>query len=288
MTQIWKISTTPASWAITDELSDRFERSLVLTPDAIALVETDTKHGLWRIEAYFQFEPSKADLESILQGACFDVEKIKNIDWVQQSQSVLTPITAERFFVHGAHDRQYRPCSGISVQIEAGLAFGTGHHGTTYGCLLALASVLKRKHPRRILDVGCGSGVLAIAAAKATGQIVFASDIDPVAISVARQNARINEKGPQLRTLVAVGVEHIQISTNGPYDLMFANILAGPLMRMSTSLTKQLASGGDLVLSGLLHHQEARIISAYRLAGLTLQQRWQQDGWSTLLFSRRV
>lgn len=287
MTHVWKISVHPLPKKIAEEITEKLGEAAAPDCDAVALVEADEARNLWLVEAYYQFDPQGGDLSQLLDGTPAKIEKLANLDWVSQSLSELKPIHAGRFFVHGSHDRDLRPASGISVEIDAGLAFGTGHHGTTHGCLMALDHVLKVKHPRNVLDVGCGSGVLAIAAASAAHVPVLASDIDPEAVRVAKTNARINKKGPLVQTLVAGGVSDNQIIANGPYELVFANILAGPLMRMSASLARQVAPGGNLVLSGLLHHQEARIISAYRIAGLPLKQRWQLEGWSTLLFSRR-
>ncbi|MGI9371844.1 MAG: 50S ribosomal protein L11 methyltransferase [Hyphomicrobiales bacterium] len=253
--------------------------------DALSIFEADEAQHLWVAEAYLQENPTACLTEELRE--LFKIEQLAETDWVSASQAALAPISADTFFVHGAHDRAIRPCGGHSVEIDAGMAFGTGHHGTTCGCLLALSSILRREHPKRVLDVGCGSGVLAIAAAKALGQKVYASDIDAVAVGVARQNEIKKEKGPHVRTLIASGVEHLRIRANGPYDLILANILAGPLVRLSTSICRQTAPGGNIILSGLLHRQEARVLSAYRLAGLSLKQRWQLDGWSTLLLSRR-
>jgi ribosomal protein L11 methyltransferase len=288
MTHVWKITTPPLAKARANDLAERLEDTLKPRSDAIALFEADEERNLWLLEAYYQVEPASADLTHVLGGVVVEIEKLDDVDWVSQSLSALEPISAGRFFVHGSHDRDKCPSGGICVEIDAGLAFGTGHHGTTRGCLLALDHILKIKRPRNVLDVGCGSGVLAIAVAAACAIPVIASDIDPEAVQVAKRNAVINKKGPLVRTLVAGGVFHNLIAANSSYELVFANILAGPLVRMSASLARHVAPGGNLVLSGLLHHQEARIISAYRIAGLPLKQRWQLEGWSTLLFSRRV
>ncbi len=224
-----------------------------------------------------------ADLAAAVE---MTIEEIENRDWVAESQAGLTPIEAGRFFVHGAHDRHLRPLNAHTIELEAGQAFGTGHHGTTKGCLLALDAELKRHTPRRVLDVGCGSGILAIAAAMAIKSVVVASDIDPIAIKVAQENARKNNVQGFVRTSVAAGTGHRSIQEMAPYNIVFANILARPLIALAPDIRSVLAKGGRAILSGLTPAQEAGVTAAYRLQGLHLERRFELEDWSTLVVRR--
>ena len=190
---------------------------------------------------------------------------------------------AGRFIVHGRHDRLSIPPNKLGVEIEAALAFGTGHHGTTRGCLLLLDHVLKAWSPRRVLDVGTGTGVLAIAAAKALRIKVLASDIDPLSVRVARENARLNGTANWGRTIQASGFSAPQFAAHGPFDLVLANILANPLRQMATEMAAHLAPSGLVILSGLLPPQAQSVIAAYRRRGLVLERHLQIEGWSSLL-----
>ena len=253
----------------------------------VSAFEEDAAAQTWRVEVYFQDQaPGPAALNDLFGTLDVSSKQLPETDWVSHSQSRLAPIRAGRFFVHGEHDRAQRPASGISIQIQAGQAFGTGHHGTTRGCLLALDDLLRRKRPATALDVGCGSAVLAIAFALATRRSALASDIDPVAVAVGRENARSNQAGNLVHTLVAAGLDHPQIRAFAPAGLVMANILAKPLTDMKASLAATVAPGGSLVLSGITVDQENRLTGAYGPFGLTLQKRWRLDGWSTLLLSR--
>jgi ribosomal protein L11 methyltransferase len=207
-------------------------------------------------------------------------------DWVRQSLEGLAPVAAGRFFLHGAHDRARRRAGGLSLEIDAGTAFGTGHHGTTEGCLVALDRLLKRRTPRRILDVGCGTGVLAIAAARATLRPALASDIDPEAVRVTLENARLNGVKPRIRSVVAAGLGHPVIAAGAPYDLIFANILARPLVALATGLARVLAPGGHLILSGLTLDQSRWIEATYRARGLALAARIRRGNWVSLVLTR--
>jgi ribosomal protein L11 methyltransferase len=212
-------------------------------------------------------------------------ERVAAKDWVRASLAGLQPITAGRFFVHGAHDRVRVPANQIGIEIEAALAFGTGHHGTTRGCLLALDRLLRPRQPRRVLDLGTGSGVLAIAAARALRSRVLATDIDASAVRVARGNARLNRVGALIEIVHASGVASSYIHARAPFDLVFANILLGPLKRLATPLTRLLAPDAHVVLSGLLMAQANAAISAYH--ELVLERRIVIDGWATLILTRR-
>jgi ribosomal protein L11 methyltransferase len=195
-------------------------------------------------------------------------------------------VRAGRFVVHGAHDRARVAGNAIGIEIEAALAFGTGHHGTTRGCLLALDDLAKRRRPRRVLDLGTGSGVLAIAAAKRLHSRVVAGDIDPVAVAAARGNARRNGAGPAITFVRAAGTKARAIAAQAPYDLIFANILLGPLLRLAVPLRLHLLPRAHLVLSGLLPRDANAALSIYRAQGLTLERRITIEGWVTLVLRR--
>lgn len=207
-------------------------------------------------------------------------------DWVATSLANLKPVEAGRFLVHGAHDRLRAQRAGIPIEIEAALAFGTGHHGTTRGCLLALDSLLRKRQPHRILDVGTGTGVLAIAAAKALREPVVASDIDRVAVRVARDNARLNHIGCAIDFVHAADLGNRLIRTRAPYDLVLANILLPPLLRLAAPITRLLAPHARVVLSGLLPEHANAARAAYGAQGLALEQRFILDGWATLVMRR--
>ena len=220
--------------------------------------------------------------------AALQFGSVEAADWVRQSLAGLQPVAAGRFVVHGAHDRTRVPLNHIGIEIEAALAFGTGHHGTTRGCLLALDAICKAmplaKTRPRILDVGTGSGVLAIAAARALHAHVLATDIDAFAVRTARSNASHNRAGNLLSVVLADGVGARTIRTHALYDLIFANILLGPLKRIATPLRRLAAPGGRVVLSGILPSQANAVIAAYR--PLALQRRLDIDGWTTLVLVR--
>jgi ribosomal protein L11 methyltransferase len=209
------------------------------------------------------------------------------MDWVKHSLEGLAPVVAERFFLHGSHDRERRRNGGVSIEIDAGTAFGTGHHGTTAGCLLALDAILKRGKPKHILDLGCGTGVLAIAAAQATKRKTLATDIDPEAVRVTRLNAALNDVGPLVNGVTAPGLKHRRIANTAPYDLIFANILARPLISLAQGLASVLAPGGNLILSGLTLDQVRWVSASYRNRGLVCRQTLILGSWATLTLSSK-
>lgn len=266
-----------------------------LDPETSAVSLFETAEG-WTVETAFHDEADRAPIAAIVaQTAGADLANrltfaiIGTRDWVAASLDGLAPVRAGRLVVHGAHDRgRIRP-NETGIEIEAALAFGTGHHGTTRGCLLAFEMLCKQTQNARnwrILDVGTGTGVLAIAAARALHVPVLASDIDPLAVAVARDNARLNRVAPLFGATIANGVDAGFIRSNGPYDLIFANILEAPLRRMSAPLSALLAPAGRLILSGLLQAHAPGVIAAYRRQGLRLQTRLTLDGWVTLVIRR--
>jgi ribosomal protein L11 methyltransferase len=258
--------------------------------DAVATAFEDA-NGRWTIAIHFRDRPNTTAVRALVALAAgaeaanaLVFETIAAKDWVKASLEGLTPVAAGRFVVHGAHDRARVPVNAIGIEIEAALAFGTGHHATTRGCLLALDAITKARRPRNILDVGTGSGVLAIAAAKALRRQVAASDIDAVAVFAARDNARRNRAN--ITVVHAAGLGARSLRERAPFDLVFANILLGPLQRLAAPMARLLAPRARVVLSGLLTAHANAALAAYRPHGLALERRIQLGGWATLVLRR--
>jgi ribosomal protein L11 methyltransferase len=289
-------SSTAIALLETDEQSARRIADLVaesLPADETAVGLVDIGAGRWRVAIHFRAAPDEKIIRALTAAAAGNVaakalrfERVAATDWVRESLAGLAPVTAGRFVIHGAHDRARVPFNRIGIEIEAALAFGTGHHGTTRGCLLALDSLCKSHPRRRILDLGTGSGVLAIAAARALRQPVLATDIDGAAVRAARANAALNRAGSFVEVIKADGVTGPKLRERAPYDLVLANILLRPLQRLAAPLTRLTAPGARVVLSGLLVSQANAAIAAYR--GLALERRIDLDGWTTLVLVRRT
>lgn len=213
-------------------------------------------------------------------------EALPETDWVAHVLEGLTPVAAGRFLVHGSHDRAAPAKGRIRIEIEAGLAFGTGHHGTTAGCLEMLSGILAARKPRRVLDLGTGSGVLAIAVAKLARIPVLATDIDPVATKVAGANAKLNEVAGLVACVTAPGLSHQVFAARGRFDLIVANILARPLMRLAPAMGRIVAPGGTLVLSGILASQRRQVIAAYASQRFRHVRTIWRGGWVTLQLRR--
>jgi len=247
----------------------------------------------WQVECYFGFAPDEEGLRELVAAAAGEEAAAKvefgvkeKRDWVANALAGLAPVRAGRFLVHGAHDRAHVRGGDIGVEIEAGLAFGTGHHGTTRGCLLHFDRLLKRRRPRRVLDVGCGAGVLAIAAAKVLRRKVCLGDVDPIAVEVANANARLNGVGVQVRAIISRGVENRALRADGPFDVVFANILAKPLRGLGPSVAAVMTRDGEAIVSGLLYADVAGVLATWRAQGLFLRERIDLEGWASLRLSR--
>jgi ribosomal protein L11 methyltransferase len=259
-----------------------------------AIAAFERPDGRWDITVHFSEPPDEDSIRELVRLAAGDdvardiaFDTIEAKDWVKASLEDLVPVPAGRFVVHGAHDRARVPAHKLGVEIEAALAFGTGHHGTTRGCLLLLDHVLKARRPASVLDLGTGTGVLAIAAAKALHQGVFASDIDAPSVKVARENASLNGTGTFVHVVRATGFAAPGFAVRRPFDLVLANILANPLRQLSGPMSRHLAPSAQVILSGLLNHQAPAVIAAYRARGLVPVRHLKIEGWSSLLLRSR-
>jgi len=277
---LWKASISVAKPDAAD-LAAAFE---LTGPQAVLIAEEPFADEA-TVEALYTEIPDGA-LLSRLAGREVHVALLPDTDWIKLSQEGLPPVRAGRFFIYGAHDEGCVPRGVIPIRIEAGMAFGTGHHETTALCLAALSDLAKRRRFGNVLDLGCGTGLLAIGAAKLWRLRVIASDIDPVAIEVTRQNAQANDEAPLIHAVVADGLTSPALAARAPYDLVLANILAEPLTRLAPDITRALTPGGIAVLSGLLHWQENLVLSFYRTLGLTLRRIRRDGPWSALLLSK--
>jgi ribosomal protein L11 methyltransferase len=255
-----------------------------------AIAAFERPDGRWDVTVHLADAPDQALVRQLVADAAgadvagtivFDTVEAK--DWVKASLEDLVPVPAGRFVVHGAHDRARIPSNELGIEIEAALAFGTGHHGTTRGCLLLLDHVLKLRAPRRVLDLGAGTGVLAIAAAKALKRAVLASDIDAPSVRVARENARLNGVGNLVQVIRASGFAAPEFARHAPFELVLANILANPLRQLAGPMSGHLAPKAFVILSGLLNHQAASVVAAYRARGLVPLRHLRIEGWSSLL-----
>jgi ribosomal protein L11 methyltransferase len=279
---LWKASVTLAKALAADvcavlELAPPSPQAVLISEEPFADEAT--------VEALYAEAPDGA-LLSRLTGHVVTVEPLPDRDWIRLSQEGLPPVRAGRFFVYGAHDAGEVPPGVIPIRIEAGMAFGTGHHETTALCLSVLSDLAKRRRFRRVLDLGCGTGLLAIGAAKLWRRKVLASDIDPIAVEVAIENARANGALPLIRAVTADGMGAPAVAAAAPFDLILANILAGPLTRLAPSVAAALAPGGTLVLSGLLKWQENLVLSFYRPHRLILRAHHRDGPWSALVLER--
>jgi ribosomal protein L11 methyltransferase len=285
-----------ATLAIGDEQSARRIADLLteaLADGEAAVAAFAGPSGRWDITVHFADAPNQGPIRELVRLAAdedaaravqFDTVEAK--DWVKATLEELVPVHAGRFVVHGQHDRSKVAPNKLGIEIEAALAFGTGHHGTTRGCLLLLGEVLKAHQPRRVLDLGTGTGVLAIAAAKALHDRVLASDIDALSVKIAAGNAQANGVGPFVEVAWGNGFSALRLRQRRPFDLVLANILANPLRQMATAMSAHLADGARVILSGLLSSQAPSVIAAYRARGLILERHIRIEGWSSLLLHK--
>jgi ribosomal protein L11 methyltransferase len=254
----------------------------------LALQEIDEAKGVHEISLYADGDIDAAEdrlrraIGALGQHYAVKREILPDADWVALSLEGLKPVRAGRFFVHGAHDRDKRRIGELGIEIEAGLAFGTGHHGTTSGCLDMIWQVARRECPRNALDLGAGSAVLAIALAKMARIPVLATDIDPVATSVAAHNVRLNHVAAFVETKTAPGFHHPVFARRAPFDLIVANILARPLMRLAPEMARHVSRGGSLILSGILDRQRDAVIAAYCGQKFRHIRTLEREGWVTL------
>lgn len=276
-------------------LSDALEK-MDPEPTGVGVFEIEDDSGLWEVGAYFLEEPSSAVLEMLalaFEAKPFVLSELPEIDWVAKVRRELSPVEAGRFYVYGSHDADKVPevmaqGNRVPLQIEATVAFGTGHHGTTLGCLRAFDRLYDAGfRPAKVADIGCGTAVLAMAAAAVLPDaLVIASDIDEVAVDVAKANVAINALEGRIECLEAAGFAHPRLHQAGPYDLVFANILKGPLVELAPDMAQHVAKGGLCILSGLLVVQAESIIAAYQAQGFALEGREDLGEWSALVMSK--
>jgi len=278
--------TKDQAYALVDAVSERDE--LAVTASA----HENEATGEWIFEATCLEEPALAAFAEIARQTLggdveFTVEAIDpEINWVAKSLEGLAPVVAGGFFIHGSHDAGKAPSGMQSIQIDAALAFGTGHHETTTGCLEAIDRLLKRRRPHNPIDVGTGTGVLAIALAKRLRIPVLATDIDPVAVTTTAENAQANGVGKFVHALEATGLDHARIIAKAPFDLVVANILAGPLVALAPDMNRLVTKGSSIILSGILLTQAARVVAAYSRLGMVVRFKILKKEWATLVLEK--
>ncbi|QBF32985.1 50S ribosomal protein L11 methyltransferase [Thalassococcus sp. S3] len=274
-----------------ERLGEAMER-LEPEPTGVGVFEIEDGSGLWEVGGYFQAAPDAAALA--LLAAAFDakpfaVSELPETDWVAHVRRELAPVEAGRFFVYGSHDADKVPGGAQPLLIEAAMAFGTGHHGTTLGCLCALDRLITQGiHARNTVDIGCGTAVLAMAAARIWPEPVLASDIDPVAVEVAQANVRANGLEDKVECIEAAGFAHPDLARAAPFDLVFANILKGPLIALSPDMSAAMTPGGYAILSGILNEQADEIVHVYAQNGINLVHREEIVEWTTLTLQKEA
>jgi len=283
--------TTLAGKSQAEALAEALER-LTPEPTGIGVFEIEDGSGTWEVGGYFGDAPDLAGLElltTIYNARSFVVSEVPDEDWVAKVKRELTPVEAGRFFVYGSHDADKIPANAEPLLIEAAMAFGTGHHGTTLGCLRALDRLATAGFVgKSVADIGCGTAVLAMGAARLWPNIVVASDIDQVAVDVARVNVIANGLSDKIICLCAEGFDHPDLAARAPFDLIFANILKGPLIGLAADMTASLSEGGYVILSGILHAQADEVIDVYTRNGNSLVHREEIGEWTTTTLRKNV
>ena len=274
------------SRSLAEAAAERIDADVLLEGATYSILEEDEAKDIWRIDGFPTTSAEAEGMARILREGGLEVvvEDLMDADWIAMSLSGLPPVRAGRFFVYGAHDKGKVPADTVNLRIEAGAAFGTGHHGTTVGCLEAFDEVLAAGSPGKVLDVGTGTGVLGIAASVTGTPIVAGTDIDEPSVRIAAENAQIN--GATMTVVEDGDLSDAEVSRHAPYDLVFANILAAPLVHLSGPIHGVLKPGGHAILSGLLRSQEEEVAGAYTALGFTVERVIHHDAWSALLLRR--
>jgi ribosomal protein L11 methyltransferase len=273
--------------AVAEAAAEAVDVDVMLEGATYSILEEDEDKGVWRIDAFPTSDDEAARFETVL--ADFEALKVTrevlaDADWLAMALSGLPPVKAGRFFIYGVHDRGRAPLHTVNLRIEAGAAFGTGHHGTTVGCLLAYDRLLKAQRFAKVLDVGAGTGVLAIAAARTGAKLAVGTDIDRVSVRISKENAAVNKT--RARFVHASGLGDRLVAAHAPYDLVFANILARPLIGLAQDIRGALKPGGVAILSGLLRTQERAVKAAYLSRGFRVMFAIRRDAWVALVLRR--
>ncbi|ATG34670.1 ribosomal protein L11 methyltransferase PrmA [Phaeobacter piscinae] len=281
--------TTLTGKAPAEALGEAMER-LTPEPTGLGVFEVEDGSGLWEVGGYFTETPDEAGLAllaTMFDAQPFVISELPETDWVAHVRRELAPVEAGRFFVYGSHDADKVPADRIPLLIEAAMAFGTGHHGTTLGCLKALDTLIEDGFVGdKVADIGCGTAVLAMAAARVWDGQILASDIDQVAVDVAEANLKANDMEGRVHCLEAAGFDAPALAESAPFDLIFANILKGPLVALAPDVAAHLRSDGYAILSGLLNEQADEVQGVYAQNGINLVQRSEIGDWTTLLLQK--
>lgn len=267
-----------------EELYQKMDAAFEDDAYPLAITEIDEAKAIYEVSLYVEDDEkavAQARLAQILgvNQDEIEIEVLPDIDWVQHSLEGLNPVRAGRFFIHGSHDRDKVMPNDLAIEIEAGQAFGTGHHGTTVGCLELLAEVMANEKPQNALDLGTGSGILAIGMALIAPIRILATDIDPIAINVAKENFALNGVSDTITAITATGLDDNEITSRAPFDLIVANILANPLIELAPQMVPAKAKNGSIVLSGILEEQHDRVVKAYQDQGAKYIKTLHHEGW---------
>lgn len=267
-----------------EELYQKMDAAFEDDAYPLAITEIDEAKAIYEVSLYVE-DDEKAVVQTRLAQILgvnqdeIEIEVLPDIDWVQHSLEGLNPVRAGRFFIHGSHDRDKVMPNDLAIEIEAGQAFGTGHHGTTVGCLELLAEVMANEKPQNALDLGTGSGILAIGMALIAPIRILATDIDPIAINVAKENFALNGVSDTITAITATGLDDNEIASRAPFDLIVANILANPLIELAPQMVPAKAKNGSIVLSGILEEQHDRVVKAYQDQGAKYIKTLHHEGW---------